>query len=345
MAKPRIVYLDILRVIACCMVVLMHSPHPKAGLSAVLEVPIYYGTAAGLCLFFMVSGALLLPAKAGTKEFLQRRMGKIIGPLLVWTIFYISLNLVKGEMVAQDLPKSLLSIPFSAQGFGVLWFMYTLTGLYLLTPILSPFLQKASRRELHFYLLLWIISMCYPYIAVLVSLNWEPTGVLYYFSGFVGYFLMGYYLNHYKPNIRSLSLIGMLVVPFLVLASEKYFSFHVNTPFDTSYLNILVLSMCITWFVGIRKVTEKYILQSNFFEQFLTELSNACFGIYLMHRLVMRYVLWNCDFIVYSFGGIGQLVITWLLTLIISFVITWAISHLPYSEYIIGYRNYRKKNV
>ena len=73
MAQQRIVYLDILRVIACCMIVLMHSPHPEAGLSGVLLVPIYFGTAAGLCLFFMVSGALHLPAKSETKRFLTRK--------------------------------------------------------------------------------------------------------------------------------------------------------------------------------------------------------------------------------------------------------------------------------
>ena len=259
-SQQRILYLDILRVVACCMVVLMHSPHPNAGASGVLLLPLYFGTAAGLCLFFIVSGALLLPAKNSTKEFLLRRIGKIIGPILFWTVFYIVLKLIKGEMIAADLPRSLISIPFSAQGTGVFWFMYTLVGLYLLAPILTPFLQNASRGELRFYLILWIITMCYPYIAEWVNVNWGYTGILYYFSGFVGYFLLGYYLNYYKPQLRLLSVIGMLVVPFLVLAVEKEYSFHVATDYDTSYLNILVLSMSIAWFVGVRNFTERHSL-------------------------------------------------------------------------------------
>lgn len=65
--KIRIVYLDILRVLACCMIVMMHSPHPNAGNPGALLVPLFFITAAGIGLFFMVSGALLLPVKTDTR--------------------------------------------------------------------------------------------------------------------------------------------------------------------------------------------------------------------------------------------------------------------------------------
>lgn len=149
--RERIVYLDIIRVLACCMVVLMHSPHPDAGISGLILSPLSFLTAAGIGLFFMVSGSLLLPVKIGTGDFLKKRIGKIIGPLLFWTLFYIVIRLLTGNMQTADLLISLLSIPFSTQGHGVLWFMYILIGLYLLAPILSPFLEKAGERELRFY--------------------------------------------------------------------------------------------------------------------------------------------------------------------------------------------------
>ena len=37
-----------------------------------------------------------------------------------------------------ELPKVLLSIPFATQGHGILWFMYTLIGLYIVSLIISP---------------------------------------------------------------------------------------------------------------------------------------------------------------------------------------------------------------
>lgn len=75
----------------------------------------------------------------------------------------------------------------------------------------------------------------------------------------------------------------------------------------------------------------------------VTHISNLSFGIYLMHIFVMRRVLWNIDFLTYGLGWVGQLMTSWLMTLVICFVLTWLISYLPFSEYIIGFTNRKKK--
>ena len=104
--------------------------------------------------------------------------------------------------------------------------------------------------------------------------------------------------------------------------------------------------MCVGWFGLIRCICNKQkvnILTNKCGGyKFLTTFSNLGFGIYLMHILVMRYFLWRSDFIVYGLGGIGQIIMTWGLTLAISFLLTYAISYLPFSEYIIGYHHKKK---
>lgn len=77
---------------------------------------------------------------------------------------------------------------------GHLWYIYMLIGLYLVTPIISPWLQQASKRELEGYLGLWIITTFLPYIhlvypEVLGEAFWNDTPLLYYFTGFIGYFI------------------------------------------------------------------------------------------------------------------------------------------------------------
>ena len=333
--RERIVYLDIIRILACCMIVLMHSPHPDAGIPGMLLSPLSFLTAAGIGLFFMVSGALLLPVKMETGDFLKKRIGKIIGPLLFWTLFYIMVGLLTGGIQPAALPTSLLSIPFSTQGHGVLWFMYTLAGLYLLAPILSPFLEKASERELRFYLLLWAVALCFPILALFLVVNRGTSGMLYYFTGYVGYFVLGYYLHVYKPRVKTIFLIAMIIVPLVFLAIHRYYSLDGDFFDIFYYLSITVVVMAVAWFVGIRKMVEKLCHPQ---AKLLTELSNACFGIYLMHIFIMRKILWHSDFIVHSFGGVGQIVITWMLTFAISFALTYLISYLPYAEYIVGYK-------
>ena len=340
--KHRIIYLDVLRVLACCMIVLMHSPHPDAGNPGVLLVPLSFITAAGIGLFFMVSGALLLPVKTDTTSFLKKRFGKIVGPLLFWTLFYLGLSVISGEKPVSSLPHALTSIPFSKQGHGVLWFLYTLAGLYLLSPIISPFLEKASRRELSLYLILWAIALCFPIFANVVDVDSGPTGMLYYFSGYVGYFLLGYYLHTYKPQIPFYMTLFMLVVPVICLLLAKMFYDKDGILSDYFwYLSIFVAMMCVAWFDGVKRFVSKCKLGEGG-SHILQKLSDCCFGIYLVHIFIMRYILWDIDWIVHGFGGVGQIFITWVLTFLLSFAVTYLISMMPYSEYIVGFRQKKK---
>lgn len=193
--KKRNYQLDLIRVIACLMVVIMHSPLPTDKSNAIILNTLSYATAPCIGLFFMVSGALLLPVKEETGTFLKRRLGKILGPTLVWSLIYIGYNHYQGT--DHSWWKEILSLPFSAQGHGVMWFMYTLTGLYLIAPVLSKWLQACSKRELEFYLLLWVVTLCYPLLRLFLSIQTGETGILYYCTGYVGYFLLGHYLNKY----------------------------------------------------------------------------------------------------------------------------------------------------
>lgn len=342
MPKERILYLDVLRILACCMIVLMHSPHPDAGNPGFVVVPLSFITAAGIGLFFMVSGALLLPVKTDTTSFLKKRLGKIVGPLLFWTLFYLGVSVIVDERPASSLPHALASIPFSTQGHGILWFMYTLAGMYLLAPIISPFLAKASKRELRFYLILWTFTLCFSIISNFVDVNNGITGILYYYSGYVGYFLLGYYLHTYKPQIPLYLILFMLVMPVICLLLIKMYYDKDGILSDYFwYLSIFVAMMCIAWFDGIKRLVPKckFGLSSSLI---LKKLSDCCFGIYLVHIFIMRYILWNIDWIVRGFGGVGQILITWVLTLLISFAVTYLISMTPYSEYIVGFRTKRK---
>lgn len=82
--------LDIIRILACVMIVLMHSPMPDLGTAGVVLCGVSYLTAPGIGLFFMVSGALLLKKKMSkpfdTKLFLQKRFSKILIPLVFWSL-------------------------------------------------------------------------------------------------------------------------------------------------------------------------------------------------------------------------------------------------------------------
>lgn len=343
MTRQRVIYLDVIRIVACLMIVLMHSPHPNAGNPGYVVTPLSFFTAAGIGLFFMVSGSLLLPVQPGPAVFLRKRLGKVIIPTLFWTFFYLAVQFFFDGRPIGEIGRSVLSIPFSTQGHGVLWFMYVLIGLYLLAPIISPFLIAAKSKEVRFYLILWAITLCFPWLKQWLTIDDSVTGILYYFTGYSGYFILGYYLNRYVDRIHPLLSLALIVIPVILLWAYVYTG---HQGWQSSgrfwYLSPFVVMMCIGWFYLIRWMCNKWTISERASER-LVHISNCCFGVYLMHIFVMRYLLWNSELIVHRFGGIGQIIITWGLTLIICFTLTWLIAKIPYSGYIVGYRNRRKQ--
>ena len=336
--KQRILYLDVIRILACVMIIAMHAPIPNTGISNYVLSTDSFLTAPGIGLFIMVSGALLLPVNMSTEQFLKKRFSKIVWPTLFWTLFYYIVAPYTDTVDRGSGLTSFLSIPFSTQFNSVLWFMYMLAGLYLLAPILSCWLKQASKREIEFYLCLWGITMCYPLIRDYVIVNESHMGILFYFGGYAGYFLLGYYLNKYV-NLSIWKSLVLFVFPLLIAMIVKMSGTKVDFYDMFWYLSIFVAMMCIAWFMIVKRMRMTYDNYSQL-HRGVVVVSNCCFGIYLVHIFIMRSVLWNWSFI-QELSGIVQIGIVTILTFVGSFLITWFISYLPWADYFIGYKQKR----
>lgn len=338
--KKRNYQLDLIRVIACLMVVIMHSPLPTDKSNTIFLNILNYSTAPCIGLFFMVSGALLLPIKEGTASFLKRRLSKILAPTLFWSLIYIGYNHYQGTNHAWW--KDILSLPFSAQGHGVMWFMYTLTGLYLIAPILSKWLDACSKRELEFYLVLWAITLCYPLLRLFLFIQIGETGILYYCTGYVGYFLWGYYLIKYPESISWRVLIPAVLIALFVPVFCKWKQYKVDFYSLFWYLSIFVAICCTVWFKGLIQFG-KPIIGEEKIKVVITQISNLSFGIYLMHIFVMRYIVWKWTWIQNISNYIGQTILIVILTLSLSILGCYLLSKLPGAAYMIGYKQKNNK--
>lgn len=338
--KKRNYPLDLIRVIACLMVVLMHSPMPSENANGIFLSLLSYMTAPCIGLFLMVSGALLLPVKEETGTFLKRRLGKILGPTLVWSLIYIGYNHYQGT--DHSWWKEILSLPFSAQGHGVMWFMYTLTGLYLIAPVLSKWLQACSKRELEFYLLLWVVTLCYPLLRLFLSIQTGETGILYYCTGYVGYFLLGHYLNKYPEAASWCFLLPAVFMALLAPVFCKWKLYEVDFYSLFWYLSIFVVIMCTAWF-KVPSQYGKFILKQEKIRTGITWVSNLSFGIYLMHIFVMRYMIWKWTWIQNLDNYIGQTLLIVVLTFSLSVLGCYLLSWMPGAAYLIGYKQKKQR--
>lgn len=317
--------LDIIRVIACLMIVLMHSPMSGLGTSGFVLCGISYLTAPGIGLFFMVSGALLLKVNVahpfGTQSFLRRRFTKILVPLVFWSI--VGWGLEQYGVKNTEL--------------GILWFMYCLAGLYLLTPILSSWLSVSRIKEVEFYLLLWFVTLCVPFVKLFTIVNESDTSWLYYFHGYVGYYVLGFYLQNYWGHRLSVGRKWMFALVFVcisVILPIALLMLDVEADFYSLfwYLSITVALQSVVWWCVVKRLMRNVPKLPSF----VVELSKLSFGIYLIHILVMRNVLWETTWM-QGMNGIVQIVVCTILTFTLSALISWGISKIKFVKAIIGY--------
>ena len=327
--SQRILYLDLLRIIACVMIVFMHSQRPGMGIPAWFLSGSSYVTAAGIGLFFMISGALILgKAKAlsegqelDTFSFLKHRLLKIVVPLAFWSLLYWSLSSI------------------DSSGLGVMWFLWTIGGLYLLSPILLRWLQHASLREVELYLGIWAISLLYPFIKLIMPVGEGDTSWIYYFHGYVGYFILGYYLSlapmerlcNYRWAFFALLFIFTLCAPCAVLMLGLVVDFYSLF----WYLSLPVALPCVAWFVGFRCLEQLFTARLSTFAPQITKLTAMTFGIYLSHILVMRVGLWNVD-ILSEISGIPYLIICTIITLFVTSLFVWIVGKIPGGMWVVG---------
>lgn len=231
----RIVYMDVLRVIACFAVIMIHSSSTyvieNLGSLNFWIGNIFDGLARiGVPLFVMVSGALMLDEKYDfSAQKLIEHIKKMIIFFIFWSCFYcvifkIIIPLTENANIScVDILVNLVS------GEYHLWFVYLIIGLYLIVPLLRLWVNKNNKKYVEYFI---VLSLIFTYILpqiVSIAVNfcglfWALNTILdnylslKYIGGFTTYFILGWYLNNYdiknKKNVYALGLISLAITIF-----------------------------------------------------------------------------------------------------------------------------------
>lgn len=228
--ENRVVWVDWMRVIACFMVILVHSTEPfylgGEGSQILTEVDAYWtalwGALVRACvpLFIVASSYLQFPLHYSSGQFFKRRAVRVFIPFVLWSVVYA---LAWGDP-AENIKNLLFNFNYAA---GHLWFVYMLIGVYLLMPLLSPWAERVGKRELQVYLGIWAFTTLIPLLRAIViggfdemsfiygvsglprqaltplwgEAGWNSYGTFYYISGFVGYLLLGLYFRRFVGEL------------------------------------------------------------------------------------------------------------------------------------------------
>jgi len=341
----KTLWLDNLRVIATIGVIFIHVSSDYAPSSGTVSaynfwVGNLFDSAArfSVPIFVMLSGALLLPKDYGISTFLKKRMSRLLLPFLFWSLFYIarSINyeLHQGNKMGVMEIARFVFVQFRDGSSLHFWYIYMIIGLYLFVPIIGKWVRNATEKEILYFLAIWL---CTLFLDQPVISKIKPNIDLTYFTGFLGYLVLGYYLSTKSfRNAKRLNIIAILLilVGFASTAVGTFLVLHYYNEYSSMFYecltpNILMLAM------GIFLLQKDKDFSNRGLVAIRNYISKYSYGIFLVHVLIINLldsydIRW--DFINPAMG----IPITVFLCLTISSVIIFIVNKLPYGKYVSG---------
>ena len=360
----RIVFLDYVRVFACFLVMLVHASEnfygaagstDMVGPQAMLQneadrlwVSVYDGfSRMSVPLFMIVSAFLLVPMKEELTswQFYRKRFIRVVPPMFAFMVLYSTLPLLWGQIDTatslKDLSRIFLNFPTLA---GHLWFMFPLIGIYLFIPMISPWLRKASAREELFFIVLFLISTCMPYLnrwfgELWGQCFWNEYHLLWYFSGYLGYLVLAHYIRtHLNWSRRKRLVLGSLSM--IAGAVITILSFYVQAvPGQIHSTPVLEVGWAFCTINCVLLTAGTFILftciERRESPKIVEDVSRLSYGMYLMHIFWLG--LWVTVFKQnLELPTVAAILCIAICTFASSYVATKFISFIPGSKWIIG---------
>lgn len=307
----RILFSDLLRIAAIFGAILIH-----VSASNIVQVPTdslafysfnIYDSIARYCVpvFVMLSGLLFLDPnrKVPTKKIFSRYIPRIAAALLLYgSAYFILLSYLEYGVADPQFFKDGFLAVMSGEARYHLWYLYMIIGLYLITPFLRVFISKASKRDMEYFLLLFLIFSGIffplaklPYFDALSSLVSQVQPALAF--GYIGYYVLGYYLYAYSFSTtrkRLLYATGIFSFLFTAIATQLLsLSADTLVPVFYSYFSLNVILMSSALFVFFKdRFTDKNPTPR--ISGLASTIARASFTMYLIH-----------DFFLIGFSRIG----------------------------------------
>ena len=331
--NERIIYFDILNIIACISVILLHcngivhtySTARAWKTSLVVEVVCFWAVP----VFLMLTGATLMRYREryDTKTFFKKRVLKVVIPFIFWSIFMIICKNAIGELQVKDWSiREILNIITLNQQESTYYFMFIIIGVYLTLPILSILSDEKYRKILWYIVVgMFITKSCLPLIFNVLEITYNNyLSIL--FDSYIIFVILGYLISTMKINKKHRYIIYAMGIGACIFRYGV--TYYLSTRdgvvnrllFD--YIQFHSVFLAVAVFVFIKNIQWDKIFKTSESRYILTQISSCSFGIYLIHKLVMHYEIKLVVADIYSIKWrIGGAILTYIVCLCIVYVL------------------------
>ena len=324
--QKRIIWLDVLRLVALLMVIAGHSVDMYNATPQDDPMNGFWGAFIGslmrpsVPLFAMMTGLLLLPVRESAGDFYRRRIPRVLGPMVIWSAIYYLVPWLTGVLgmdlsvvsilypfefsPSQDFGDALHNIamiPFAFNGYTThMWYIYMLIGLYLIMPFFSAWIEKNDRTLVRTFIIMWCCSLMLPYLSQILSPDlfgrcaWNEFGTFYYFAGFAGYLLLGHLLGKGNPlpSRKIIAMGAMLYFAGYIITYTGFSSMIVQYSYEQEpELIEMFWQFCspnvALMAIGMFLAAQRVKIHSERVQRALANITKCGFGIYLMHYILL----------------------------------------------------------
>jgi surface polysaccharide O-acyltransferase-like enzyme len=146
------------------------------------------------------------------KYYVSRRLGKVLIPFIIWSIFYVYLSGWTANGYQIETSIEVLANSYNHATYYHLGFFYYFIPLYFVIPFFQILVKKADDITIYGFLIIWLITTG----LYLVKIDGPWSHQLWLYSG---YLLLGYVLYQKIPMTRLNVLLFVAVGALGCLAS------------------------------------------------------------------------------------------------------------------------------
>ena len=326
--KERIFYYDFLRAFAIIAVLICHVDFFFGSLNTPIKVigqmTFHDIGRIGVPIFLMISGALLLNRKYELGDFLKRRFARIIYPFIFWIILILAQILyLKGS--SKLMWNTFIGNP------SITWYFWTLIGIYLFIPVINSFIERYGEEGCKYFLAIWFATII---LKTFGSYPLFPDFNLDYFASYIGYPVLGYYLNNKEFDLsdKKICIIGFVIL-VLSLATFVYFDYNKMSYVTQIYQNVPIVFMGSGMFLFIKyldKITSFKHIKDNFIGKAIISISMCSYGMYFSHVIVIKFLA--------KYNPHSNLLfpVMFGLTIFLSWLLPYVFSKIPYLKTFSG---------
>lgn len=326
-SKERIFYFDVLRAFAIIAVIICHVGHFFGPLTTPAEIIseltfINIGMA-GVPIFLMISGALLLNREyPNLKNFLKHRFARIIYPFIFWTI------LILGQLYYHGYNSKFIWGVFIGEP-SILWYFWTLIGIYLFIPVLNSFIKDYKIKGAEYFLAIWLFTI------ILKTFNAYPLWShfnLDMFANYIGYPVLGYWISNKKFNINDKKLCMAGLIIFLISLAVFVYCCYTNFSLAQyqNLANMLEAAGLFIFIMCLDRLNRFESIKDGFIGNAILSLSICSYGMYFSHTIIVKALSYHNP------GSNLLFPIMFVLIVFLSWLLPYVLSKIPYVKTFSG---------